>query len=114
MSKVSYNKNTVYIDSMEVNFKYNILEIEEVSDKILVLLKIEPGCSELDNLYCISRDGKMLWRIEAVDENYAGKLRFPYFGISSINLKHSVVDFYGRRFFFDIETGKIVGKDIVK
>ena len=114
MAKISYNKNTVYIDSIEVNFKYDILGIQEVGDKILVLLKIEPGCSELDNLYCISNSGKILWRIESLNENYAGKLKFPYFGISSIGLKYSVVDFYGRRFFFDIETGKIIGKDIVK
>lgn len=114
MSKVSYIKNTVYIDSMEVNFKYDILEIQEVGDKILVLLKIEPGCTEVDNLYCISNNGRILWRIESVDENYVGKLRFPYFGISVVDLKYSVVDFYGRRFFFDIDTGKIIGKDIVK
>lgn len=114
MGKVNYSKNVVYTNSKEVIFKYDILEIEEVGDKILVLLKIEPGCNELDNLYCISNNGDMLWRIESANENYAGKLRFPYFGISSINLKHSVVDFYGRRFFFDIDSGKIIGKDIVK
>ncbi|WP_195469748.1 hypothetical protein [Clostridium sp. D43t1_170807_H7] len=49
-----------------------------------------------------------------MNENYDGKLRFLYFEISSIGLKYSVVDFYGRRFFFDIETEKIIGKDIVK
>lgn len=114
MAKVTYNKNVVYINSKEIIFKYDILEIEEVGDKILVLLKIEQGYNELDNLYCISNKGDMLWRIEPADENYAGKLKFPYFGISSSNSKYSVVDFYGRRFFFDIDTGKITGKDVVK
>lgn len=114
MEKVTYNKNVVYINSKEATFKHDIIEIEEVGDKILVLLKIEPGCNELDNLYCISNKGEILWRIESADENYAGKLKFPYVGISSDNLKYAVVDFYGRRFFFDIDTGKIKGKDIVK
>ena len=49
-----------------------------------------------------------------MNENYDGKLRFLYFGISLIDLKYSVVDFYGRRLFFDIETEKNIGKDIVK
>jgi len=105
-------RNDIIIRNKRIQSSREILENEEYEGKILIVFKAESG--EFDNLFCFEKTGKMLWRIQPASTNIAGTDKFPYIGISRKQQKICAVDFYGRRFEFDIDTGKIIGMDTVK
>ncbi|WP_019377047.1 hypothetical protein [Virgibacillus halodenitrificans] len=114
MNRIKVKEEELFINDHFISFNYKILEFREINDVILVLLNIPPGCKVMDNLYCVTANGEVLWRIQEPGKRIVGKMRSPYVGISLTENGPSIVDFYGRRFYFNIENGQILSKDIVK
>lgn len=114
MESITFNGAILYIGNNKVTFDFEILEVEKMNNNYLVLLKIPSGSNELDNLYSISLKGDIIWRIKEPKGDLIGKIRTPYIGISLTKSGASVVDFYGRRFYFNESNGEVLSKDIVK
>lgn len=111
---INIENNKVYCDGHTFIFKHGILDAELVNKKLLIVFNPhEPGYSK-DNIYCFSLNQDLLWKISKPPTEMVGTMQLPYIGISISDGVYGAVDFYGRRFIFDIETGKIIGRDIVK
>ncbi|MEH7124835.1 hypothetical protein V7122_20650 [Bacillus sp. JJ1532] len=114
MDSVTFAGNELTIGKNNLQFDKSIQEIKVVNNVVIVLLNIPMDDHTLDNVYGVSFNGKILWRIQEPNKELIGSLRYPYVGISHIENKVGVIDFYGRRFFIDEMNGRIRGKDFVK
>ena len=102
------------VNGKSIKFDHNIDEIKVINDGVLVLLDIPVDDETLDNIYFVSSDGDILWRIaEPKDLNY-GKDRSAYIGFTISDEGNWAIDFFGRSFSFDINTGKIIGIAFVR
>lgn len=99
-------------------YQLEIIEQRKIGDKLLVVKGLPCYDSTeafLHNVYCYSADTKkLMWRISNPPNSIAGTERIPYVGLSITDQGYGAVDFWGRRFFFDIDTGDILGVDFVK
>ncbi|MFC7785555.1 hypothetical protein ACFQWC_13750 [Rossellomorea sp. GCM10028870] len=111
MDKIKINENTLVIGNKVVPFDKKILEVKVFNGRIIVLLELD---GSLDNVYCVDSGGGLLWRIKEPDKGIIGNNRYPYVGISLTEKCMAVVDFYGRKLYVDINSGKIIDKEIVK
>ena len=110
---LTIEKNKVFCNGHTFLFKYDVLEAEWVNQKLLVVFHPnEPGCSE-DNVYCFSPNQELIWRIGKPPETM-GSVRMPYVGIAINSKNCGAVDFSGRRFIIDVDTGTIIGMEFVK
>jgi len=90
----------------------------------VVLLDIPVGVDEIDNIYGVSQDGNVIWRVEnplkafKIDENTQG---FEYYA-KSIYVGISVDDkemlsgttFFGMKYIIDCKTGKLLKKEYMR
>ncbi|MGE0911698.1 hypothetical protein ACQGRJ_17305 [Bacillus atrophaeus] len=115
MDMVNFSNEKLKIGNIEVNFQHDILEIKELNDIIIVVLKLPPRSSERNNVYGVSKDGHIIWRISGPDKSLAGNLNVPYVGVSIEQCKRvAIIDFAGRRFFINEQDGTFLSMDIVK
>lgn len=66
MREVSIDGNILNIGGTKITVKYPIKQVESISGKYVVLLKIprvELGAEELNNILCYNENGEMCWRI---------------------------------------------------
>ena len=111
---LSINKNKIFYKKNVYEFNYDVLEAEIINDKIVVVFEPNnPSCMK-DNVFCFSLKKELLWRIKKPSKELAGTSQYPYVGIYLSDLNFGVVDFFGRRFFVNLDNGEIVGKDILK
>ena len=111
---IQINNNQLFYNGKAYQFQYNILEAAVVGTKLLIVFHPNNADCSYNNIYCYTLQNKFLWRIGEPSKEIAGSGRFPYVGISIDGNKYGAIDFYGRRFFFDINTGHIFDKDIVR
>lgn len=82
-----------------------------MKNKVIVLLSIPYHDNTLDNIYAVSEDLEILWRVESMAVDYP---RLPYEQMIIHGEEIQATDFYGIRIFISGKTGKIIKKDIVK
>lgn len=117
MRNVSVEDNILNIGDTKITVKYPIRQVESISGKYVILLKIprvELGTEELNNILCYDENGKMHWRIsDKLPSNIVSKEQIPYVAIQIMNGKLYATDFWGRKFNVDAETGKLMDVKIV-
>lgn len=108
---IKINKNELRIDKNIIKFSYDIREIKIVDNQVIVLLSIPYNVDETSNIYAVSLDCKIIWKVENLNTN-GNSLPFDNMFLSNGVL--TATDFYGRRFFINTTNGRIERKDIVK
>lgn len=112
---IKTEKNILTLNNKKITFKHNIRQVNAENDNIIVLLGIPNNDQTLDNIYCYGQNGIIKWQVQSIKEAFPEmKNVFPFEQMAVIDGKLSASDFYGRRFFINIDDGQIIGKDIVK
>ena len=118
MREVFIDGNILSIGHTKITLKYPIKQVESISEKYIVLLKIprvELGAEELNNVLCYDDNGGMCWRIsDELPSIIASKEQIPYVAIQVIDEKLYATDFWGRKFNVDVENGKLIDVKIVR
>lgn len=113
--EVTSNQCDLIVDGKKKRFTHEIKEISVLKDKILVLLSIPQDDKEtIDNIYAVSYDGEIIWRVESLKKLYSSQINLPYEYMTVNGSEIQATDFYGRRYFIDIENGHIKKRDVVK
>ena len=118
MREVSIDGNILNIGGTKITVKYPIKQVESISEKYVVLLKIprvELEADELNNILCYNENGEMYWRIsDKLPSNIVSKEQIPYVAIQIMNGKLYATDFWGRKFNVDVENGNLMDVKIVR
>ena len=107
---IKINKNELSIDKNTIKFNYDIRDIKVVDNQVIILLSIPFGV-EISNIYAISLDCKIIWKVENRKPN---RRNLPFENIFLNNRILTATDFYGKRYFINITNGLIEKTDIVK
>ena len=111
MMQIQYNK--ILLKDKILQFNDKIIEAAEYAGKVVVVFETyEDG--GYDNIFCYTLDSELLWRIKQAPIDIGGTARSPYVGVDIINGRCRAIDFFGRRFWVDMENGQILSKDIVR
>lgn len=108
MINISWNKNNINVGEKEVELDYDILEVKELEDIVLVVTT--PKDKVLDNLFGISPITGEVWQVQKLAEVYPEFSQTPYVGISIIDDKVIATDFCGCRFIIDPANGEVAGR----
>lgn len=104
------DKGRVWIDGKLFTFEFDVRQAVVYDDLILILLDIptKPEYAHyIRNLYGF-RQGKRLWQVEDLNNQFPNRIHFPFVGIYIDNDGElGGTDFYGRRYAIDKETGAI-------
>ena len=94
---------------------FNYIIITEIKSRMgrVILLASHFSETMLDNIYLLSDDENIIWRVET-NKIVPDKLPYENMSISKDKSKIYATDFYGRRSIIDIETGYIEDTDCVK
>lgn len=110
---ISIHENTLIYNQTTYTFSHKILEALCMDRKLLVVFDpYESRCPQ-KNLCCFSLSKELLWQI-APPEQKAYQTALPFVGVSLINGQCYAVDFSGRSFSLDLQTGTITGQRFVK
>ena len=107
--KDCYDKK--YLRKLLLNYKIRT-EIKTRMGRV-ILLAIPFSDTMIDNIYLLSDDENIIWRVET-NKIVPDKLPYENMSISKDKSKIYATDFYGRRSIIDIETGYIEDTDCVK
>ena len=108
MGNISWNKNVININGKMITMDYDILEVRELNDVVLIVTI--PEDKVLDNLFGVFMNTGEMWRVQKLSEIYPGFSQTPYVGISIIDNEVLVTDFCGCRFIINPINGKIIRK----
>lgn len=112
---VQINNNILILNGKEIKFNHNVRQFKTIGDDVVVLLAIPYNDNTLDNIYCYMANGIIRWQVQPIKDAFPEmKQVFPFEQMSVIDGELSASDFYGRRFFIDVQNGKITKKDVVK
>lgn len=106
--------NKIEINDSSVEFMYLIKSAKAVDDRIIVLLEIPYDIDEADNLYCLSKNGTIIWQSQHLHELYPTERILLYEQIIINDREIIASDFYGRRYFVNFENGFIIKREISK
>jgi hypothetical protein len=106
--------NKIEINDSSVEFMYLIKSAKAVDDRIIVLLEIPYDIDEADNLYCLSKKGTIIWQSQHLRELYPTERILPYEQMLINDREIIASDFYGRRYFVNVENGFIIKREISK
>lgn len=112
--QIKINENILTINNIDVRFDHNIRDVKICGDLIIVLLAIPFNETELDNLYAISKHGKIVWRVQELNIVFWNQNNLPYEQMNVNENEITVTDFYARRYFINPLNGDIEKRDIVK
>lgn len=109
---ISYNKNSIRINSISVSFPFDICKVLVEGDYIFVLLTI-PKTKEnrnlANNIYGL-RQGEIIWQVENPRILYPENNFTPFVGIYLTDEYLLGKDFYGLSCKINKKTGKIEGQ----
>lgn len=111
---IKVNKNELSIDSKIIKFNYDIRDTKVDNNQVIVLLSIPFNVDEIDNIYAVSLDCKINWKVESLSIINPNGNNLAYENMFLNNDELTATDFYGRRYFINTTNGKISKKDIVK
>ena len=107
---VKYEDKTVYFTTQPVVFKFEVGDVIETNDIVVVRLNIPADNETRQNVFALKKDAKFIWQIESSLKIYPEiSVELPYDNISILENGHlSVSDFFGRTFEVDINNGKLL------
>lgn len=111
---ITFIGNELRIDKKTMKFYYDIRDIKVGDNQVIVLLSIPLHSKEIDNIYAVSFDCKINWRVERLSIVNPAGYNLPYENLFFNNRELTATDFYGRRYFINIMNGRIEKTDIVK
>ncbi len=110
-----YENNCIEINNKIYEFKFDIRTVLEYKCNYIVLISIPFNISEINNIYCLDSQAKMVWQVEDLTLAYPDlKNILPY---EQMEIKDDYIlasDFYGRNFKINLANGKIEGFNIVR
>lgn len=110
-----YEKNHIEINNNSYDFEFDIRAVIEYKETYVVLLAIPFNKTEINNIYCLNDQAKLVWQSEDLSVRYSElKNPLPY---EQMGIKDDIIfasDFYGRNYKINLNNGKIEGFDIVK
>lgn len=108
----------------ERTFDHEIHEVIYYKNIYVVLLTIPNDCNEVDNIYGINSVGKQIWRIENPEKVFniqkTGKSEFDnmtlsiYVGLNQDDDVFSATTFFGIKYIFDYQNGKLLEKKNIR
>src|SRR5687768_1705393 len=105
MYRLLKDNNLLYV------FPHPMTEVRELEDRFIVILQVPREEIFKDNVFCISKSGKLLWQIEDRGNNVDYR-RFIGSSYHYNNLE--IADNIGYTFTVDIDTGKILKAEFTK
>lgn len=111
MMEIQYNK--ILLEDKVLQFNDKIIEAVEYDGKVVIVFETDED-DGYDNIFCYTLDSKLLWRIKQAPIDVGGTVRSTYVGVDMLEGKCRVIDFFGRRFWIDMQNGQILSKDIVR
>jgi len=109
--KIQHNK--IFVGDKVLQFNDKIIEAVEYAGKVVIVFETDED-DGYDNVFCYTLDSKLLWRIKQAPIDIGGTARSPYVGVDVFEGKCRAIDFFGRRFWVDMQNGQILSKDIVR
>lgn len=110
-----YEKNHIEINNNCYEFQFNIRAVIEFKKKYMVLLAIPFNQTEINNIYCLDDQAKLVWRAEDLSLRYPElKNLLPY---EQMGIQDDIIfasDFYGRNYQINVNNGKVEGIKTVK
>ena len=111
---IEFNRDELRIDKKIMKFGYDIRDIKVMDNQVIVLLSIPFHESEIDNIYAVSLDCKINWRVESLNIISPDGDNLPYENLFFHNGELTATDFYVRRYFINLTNERIEKTDIVK
>ncbi len=115
--KIEFKEKNLFIDNLMIPFDRKIWNILILNNGIIVLLHVYTVKGKMDeqNVYFVKFDGKIKWQIE---HNSMPDKNIGYQGFTDISLDDDgslrVYSFLGLSCIVDIETGKILSREVAK
>ena len=112
--QIKINDNILTINTIDIKFDHKIRDVKTCGDLIIVLLAIPFNETDLDNLYAVSKYGKIVWRVQRLNTVFPKQNNLPY---EQMNIKEdeiTVTDFYVRRYFINPLNGDIEKMEVGK
>ena len=110
-----YKKSHIEINNNSYDFEFDIRAVIEYKEKYIVLLAIPFNKTEINNIYCLDAQAKLIWQAEDLSVRCPElKNILPY---EQMGIKDDIIfasDFYGRNYQINVNNGKIEGVKIVK
>lgn len=114
MQEFNIKDRSMVTADFRLDFENKIKVIEKVNDIFLVLLEVEKGSTDVDNLYGVDKFGKIIWRIQSIKEAFGIAQNTPYIALKVIDFeKAQVTSFFGMRFTFCIHNGRMLEKECI-
>lgn len=115
MSNFNFIDNSLVTSTFIVDFESRINAVEKIDDVYLVLLDVEKGSIEVDNVRGVDDSGRVIWKIQNVEEAFGIMHNTPYIYMKALDSSTAqVTSFYGMRFTFDIHSGKMIKKECIR
>lgn len=111
-----YEENHIEINNNNnYDFEFDIRAVIVHKEKYVVLLAIPFNKTEINNIYCLDGQAKLIWQSEDISVRHPElKNLLPY---EQMGIKDDIIfasDFYGRNYQINVNTGKIEGVRTVK
>ena len=91
-----------------IRFRHRVREAIPLDDRLIVLLDVPDGDKTTDNICCIDRDLKVVWRASPLKKKYPDIQVYPYEEMLLDDGLLIAFDFLGRRFQIDLKTGEVL------
>ena len=104
---IEFNRDELRIDKKIMKFGYDIRDIKVVDNQVIVLLSIPFHTNEIDNIYAVSLDCKINWRVESLNIISPDGDNLPYENLFFHNGELTATDFYGRRYFINLTNASL-------
>ncbi|MDQ5899645.1 MAG: hypothetical protein QG624_564 [Pseudomonadota bacterium] len=96
------------LDSVNhVQFSFDIKQVENFGDMLVVRLKIPVGTTYNENVFGVSYDGKILWQIEKLKYVYNDS---PFTGMVREGNNIKLCNWDGTDLIVNSQTGEIISK----
>lgn len=110
-----YVKKHIEINNKSYDFEFDIRSVIQYKENYIVLLGIPFNKAEINNIYCLDAQAKLLWQSEDLSILHPElKNLLPY---EQIGVKDGALfasDFYGRSYKINVESGKVEEINVVK
>ena len=106
---MTWHDNYLVLDNQSVEFKNKIYKVLERETYIFVLLGFDFDPKSHCNIYCIQKDGHILWQIKKNKHNSTKSMSDAYIGLTYRNGCYEAINFYNQTVYFNPYNGKIIG-----
>lgn len=112
--KINHNQLLITTSNLffkKIEFLFDIRQIEEINDIVIVRLDIPLGVIFNENIYAVSADGEILWQIPKMSHVYEDS---PYVNMLVKGENIELYNWDGTILLIEPATGKILEKGYTK